>query len=174
VQVSSANLRNGAVAFAWYGLALLVLVLDLATKRWASTALDYGRPVEIFFWFNLTLHHNAGAAFSFLSDAGGWQRHFFAVVATVISVVLVVWLYRLTREQKLLALSLALILGGALGNLWDRVTLGYVVDFISVHYAGYYFPTFNLADSAITAGAGCMLLDSFLSRPQKDGVSKQV
>ena len=153
--------------------ALLVLVLDLVTKRWASTALDYGRPVEVFSWFNITLHHNAGAAFSFLSDAGGWQRHFFTVVATVISTVLVVCLCRMPRQQKLLALSLALILGGALGNLWDRVTLGYVVDFISVHYAGYYFPTFNLADSAITAGAGCMIFDTFLSRPEKDGVSKQ-
>ena len=173
MQVSSVSLRNATLAFAWYGLALLVLVLDLVTKRWASTALDYGRPVEVFSWFNITLHHNAGAAFSFLSDAGGWQRHFFTVVATVISTVLVVWLYRMPRQQKLLALSLALILGGALGNLWDRVTLGYVVDFISVHYAGYYFPTFNLADSAITAGAGCMLLDTFLSRPEKDGVSKQ-
>ncbi|MEP6360482.1 MAG: signal peptidase II [Halioglobus sp.] len=171
--MSSASLRSPSQAFAWYALALVVLVLDLASKRWASEALDYGRPVEIFSWFNITLHHNAGAAFSFLSDAGGWQRHFFAVVATVISTVLVVWLYRLPREQKLLALSLALILGGALGNLWDRVTLGYVVDFISVHYAGYYFPTFNLADSAITAGAGCMILDTFLSRPEKDGVSKQ-
>jgi len=171
--VSSVGLRNSALAFAWYGLALVVLVLDLASKRWASAALDYGRPVEVFSWFNITLHHNAGAAFSFLSDAGGWQRHFFTVVATVISTVLVVWLFRLPRQQKLLALSLALILGGALGNLWDRVTLGYVVDFISVHYAGYYFPTFNLADSAITAGAGCMILDTFLSRPEKDGVSKQ-
>lgn len=171
--MSSVSLRNSALAFAWYALALLVLVLDLATKRWASAALEYGRPVEIFSWFNITLHHNAGAAFSFLSDAGGWQRQFFAMVATVISAVLVVWLYRMPREQKLLALSLALILGGALGNLWDRVTLGYVVDFISVHYAGYYFPTFNLADSAITAGAGCMLLDTFLARPEKDGVSKQ-
>ena len=173
MRVSSVSLRNSTLAFAWYGLALLVLVLDLATKRWASAALDYGRPVEIFSWFNITLHHNAGAAFSFLSDAGGWQRHFFTVVATVISTVLVVWLYRMPRQQRLLALSLALILGGALGNLWDRVTLGYVVDFISGHYAGYYFPTFNLADSAITAGAGCMLLDTFLSRPEKDGVSKQ-
>ncbi|MEP5324821.1 signal peptidase II [Marinobacter alexandrii] len=166
-------MRSPAQAFGWYALALVVLVLDLASKRWASAALDYGRPVEIFSWFNITLHHNAGAAFSFLSDAGGWQRHFFAVVAAVISTVLIVWLYRLPREQKLLALSLALILGGALGNLWDRVTLGYVVDFISVHYAGHYFPTFNLADSAITAGAGCMILDTFLSRPEKDVVSKQ-
>jgi len=171
--VSTVSLPNFARAFAWYSLALLVVLLDLASKYWASATLEYGRPVEVLSWFNITLHHNAGAAFSFLSDAGGWQRHFFAVVATVISTVLVVWLYRLPREQKLLALSLALILGGALGNLWDRVTLGYVVDFISVHYAGYYFPTFNLADSAITAGAGCMILDTFLSRPEKDGVSKQ-
>ena len=141
-----------------------VIVLDQYTKGLASAGLDYGRPVEVFSWFNLTLQHNEGAAFSFLSDAGGWQRYFFSTVAAVISLVLVVWLYRLERGQWLLGLSLALILGGAIGNLWDRLALGYVVDFISVHYAGRYFPAFNLADSAITAGAACMLLDSFLAR----------
>ncbi|MDX1733389.1 MAG: signal peptidase II [Halioglobus sp.] len=147
----------------WYGLALLVIVLDQYTKGLASSSLQYGVPERVFPWFNLTLQHNTGAAFSFLSDAGGWQRYFFTVVASVISAVLVVWLYLLPRGQRLLALSLGLILGGALGNLWDRVTLGYVVDFISVHYGGYYFPAFNIADSAITVGAVCMLLDSFLA-----------
>ncbi len=147
----------------WYALALVVVLLDQYTKQLASSELVYGRPVEIFFWFDLTLHHNTGAAFSFLSDAGGWQRYFFSGVAVVISAVLGVWLYRMPRGQQMLALSLSLILGGALGNLWDRLAQGYVVDFISVHYAGYYFPAFNLADSAITVGAGLMLLDSFLA-----------
>jgi signal peptidase II len=160
---SSVALRNGSRALAWYGLALVVVVLDQYTKNLASSALQYARPVEVLSWFNLTLQHNTGAAFSFLSDAGGWQRWFFTIVALVISTALVVWLYVMPRGQWLLALSLGLILGGAIGNLWDRLALGYVVDFISVHYGGWYFPAFNLADSAITAGAGCMLLDSFLA-----------
>ncbi len=168
VTVSSAVSRSGPAALRWYALALLVVVLDQYSKHLASTLLDYGRPVEVFSWFNLTLQHNTGAAFSFLSSAGGWQRYFFSLVACVISLVLVVWLYRLPRGQWLLALSLALILGGALGNLWDRLALGYVVDFISVHYGGRYFPAFNLADSAISVGAACMLLDSFRSREREN------
>ena len=141
-----------------------MIALDQYTKSLASAGLDYARPVEVFSWFNLTLHHNSGAAFSFLSDAGGWQRYLFTTVASVISVGLVVWLYLLPRGQHLLALSLALILGGAVGNLWDRIAMGYVVDFISVHWEMRYFPAFNLADAAISAGAACMLLDSFLHR----------
>lgn len=160
---SSVALRNGSQAWRWYLLAAAVVGLDQFTKGLASSELVYGRPLEVFFWFNLTLQHNTGAAFSFLSDAGGWQRWFFTAIAVVISVVLVIWLARAERGHWLLALSLALILGGALGNLWDRLDLGYVVDFISVHYAGWYFPAFNIADSAITVGAGCMLLDSFLA-----------
>jgi signal peptidase II len=151
------------LAWRWYLLALVVVALDQFTKGLASSELVYGRPVAVFSWFNLTLQHNTGAAFSFLSDAGGWQRWFFTVVAVVISAALVAWLSLAERGQWLLALSLALILGGALGNLWDRLSLGYVVDFISVHYGGWYFPAFNIADSAITVGAGCMLLDSFLA-----------
>lgn len=164
---SSAALHNGVQAWRWYLLALVVIVLDQYTKGLASSGLNYGRPVEVFSWFNLTLQHNTGAAFSFLSDAGGWQRWFFTGIAVVISAVLAVWLYRAERGHWLLALSLALILGGAIGNLWDRLALGYVVDFISVHYAGRYFPAFNLADSAISVGAGCMLLDSFVSGREK-------
>ena len=153
-------MHNGAYSLRWYGLALLVVVLDQYTKGLAESALEYGRPVEVFSWFNLTLQYNKGAAFSFLSDAGGWQRYFFSVVAVVISAVLVVWLYRMPRQQRLLALALALILGGALGNVWDRLVLGHVVDFISVHYGGYYFPAFNIADSAISVGAALMIFDS--------------
>ena len=162
VQVSKDNLRNGAVALVWYLLALVVLLLDQYTKGLASSSLYYGVPKTIFPWFDFTLHHNTGAAFSFLDDAGGWQRYFFSAVAGLISVALVVWLYLMPRSQRLLALALALVLGGALGNLWDRVALGYVVDFISVHYERRYFPTFNIADAAISVGAVLMLLDSFL------------
>jgi len=161
---SNVVLLNGWYAVRWYALALVVIALDLYTKDLASTALDYGRPVEVLPWFNLTLQHNTGAAFSFLSDAGGWQRYFFSGVALLISAVLARWLYVMPRQQRLLALSLGLILGGALGNLWDRLTLGYVVDFISVHYQGAYFPAFNLADSAITLGAAGMIYDSLFGQ----------
>ncbi|WP_116367373.1 signal peptidase II [Parahaliea mediterranea] len=158
-------MRYGVGAWPWYLLALVVIALDQYTKGLASASLEYARPVAVFSWFNLTLHHNSGAAFSFLSDAGGWQRYFFTAIAVGVSALLVVWLYRLQRGQWLLALSLALVLGGAIGNLWDRLVLGHVVDFISLHYAGYYFPAFNLADSAITGGAIGLILDSFLGRP---------
>ena len=157
-------MRNGWHAWRWYLLALVMVLLDQYTKTLATESLVYARPVEAFSWFNLTLQHNTGAAFSFLSDAGGWQRWFFTVVAVVISGVLIVWLFMAPRAHWLLGLSLALILGGAVGNVWDRVALGYVVDFISVHYQGWYFPAFNIADSAITVGAICMLLDSFFNR----------
>ena len=164
VTASNATLRNGIHAWRWYLLALLLILLDQYTKSLATESLAYARPVEVFSWFNLTLQHNTGAAFSFLSDAGGWQRWFFTVVALLISVALAVWLFIAPRAHWLLSLSLALILGGAIGNVWDRIALGYVVDFISVHYRGWYFPAFNIADSAITVGAACMLLDSFLNR----------
>jgi signal peptidase II len=144
----------------WYALAALVVVLDQLSKQAASRLLEYARPQEIFGWFNLTLHHNQGAAFSFLSGAGGWQRWFFALLAVIISGALLLWLRGLGRAQWLLALGLALILGGALGNLIDRLWLGYVVDFISVHYRDWYFPTFNVADSAISVGAALVVLDS--------------
>lgn len=160
---SSAVLRNGIQAWRWYLLALVVILLDQYTKNLASSGLEYARPVEIFPWFSLTLQHNTGAAFSFLSDAGGWQRWFFTGIAAVISIALMVWLVVAERGNWMLALSLALILGGAIGNLWDRLALGYVVDFISVHWRDWYFPAFNIADSAITVGAACMLLDSFVS-----------
>ena len=157
-------MRSGWYSLRWYALAALVVVLDQVTKGIADGALEYGRPVEVFSWFNLTLQYNTGAAFSFLSDAGGWRRYFFSLIAVVISAVLVAWLYLMPRDQKLLALALALILGGALGNLWDRLVFGHVVDFISVHYGGRYFPAFNIADSAITLGAACMIFDSIFGR----------
>jgi signal peptidase II len=146
----------------WLVVSVVVVGLDQWTKGLATAQLEYGRPVVVLPVLNFTLHHNTGAAFSFLNDQDGWQRWFFSGVAALVSAVLVVWLSRLQGRQWLLALSLALILGGALGNLVDRLMMGYVVDFISVHYEGAYFPTFNIADSGISVGAALMILDSLL------------
>jgi signal peptidase II len=146
----------------WLLVTGLVITLDWFTKQWASELLVLYRPQEVFSWLNMTLAHNYGAAFSFLSDAGGWQRWFFIVLSGVVSVVLLVWLMRLPREDWLTGLGLALILGGAVGNLVDRIELGFVVDFVDVHYAGWHFPAFNVADSAITCGVILLLLDALL------------
>ncbi len=145
----------------WYGLAALVLVLDQWSKHWFSANLNYAQPWVITDFFNFTLLHNTGAAFSFLSDAGGWQRWFFGVIAGAVSLVLVVWIARLERHKVWEAVALALVLGGALGNLYDRVVLGYVVDFIVVHYQQHYWPAFNVADSGICVGAAMLIIDSF-------------
>lgn len=147
----------------WFTLAAVVVVLDQITKQVASSELSYAMPEPVFFWLNMTLHHNQGAAFSFLSDAGGWQRWFFTALAAVVSLVLVIWLRRLGPQQRVLALGLSLVLGGAVGNLLDRLRLGYVVDFISVHYQSWYFPTFNIADAAISVGAVFLIIDSFFT-----------
>ena len=147
---------------AWLGLAAVIVVLDLWTKHLASTNLALYRPVPVTGWLNMTLAHNTGAAFSFLADGDGWQRIFFIVVASAISVFLLVWLWRLPLQARALPAALALVLGGAIGNLVDRATLGYVVDFIDVHYAGWHWPAFNLADSAIVIGVGLMMIESLL------------
>jgi signal peptidase II len=112
-------------------------------------------------FFNLTYVHNKGAAFSFLSEAGGWQRWFFAALALIISVILSVWLARLKKHETLLALALSLVLGGAVGNLIDRLAYGYVIDFLDVYYDTWHWPAFNIADSAITLGVALMLMESF-------------
>lgn len=149
----------------WFGLAVLAIVVDQLTKYLADTSLQYAQPNEVLPVLNITLHYNPGAAFSFLSDAGGWQRWFFSAIATGVSVYLAIWLYRLPRKQSLLALGLALVLGGAVGNLIDRVIYGHVIDFISVHWQDSYFPTFNIADAAISVGAFFLVLD-MLIHPQ--------
>ncbi|BBB27736.1 signal peptidase II [Amphritea japonica] len=146
-------------ALSWLWLVAVVLVLDLFTKYQASSLLPYGVAHPQLPVFDLTLLHNTGAAFSFLAKAGGWQRWFFAVIAVVVSIVLLVWMARTPRQQRWLGAGLALLLGGALGNLYDRVVQGYVIDFISLHYDGYYFPAFNLADTAITIGAAMLIID---------------
>jgi signal peptidase II len=152
-------MRNPA-AFAWLLLAALVVALDLWTKHLASAQLTLYQPLEVFSWLNWRLAHNPGAAFSLLAGAGGWQRWFFTVLAVVVSVVLIGWLFRLRRGERLVALALALVLGGAIGNLVDRLRHGYVVDFIDVHYAGWHWPAFNVADSAIVCGIILLLLDA--------------
>ena len=162
--VKGPNTEKGRQLWLWYGLALVVILLDQLTKSWVSASLDYGQPVVFTSFFNFTLLHNTGAAFSFLSDAGGWQRWFFGIVALVVSLVLVVWIARLERNKRWEAVALALILGGAIGNLYDRLVLGYVVDFIVVHYKHYAWPAFNIADAAITAGAGMLLWDMFFNK----------
>jgi len=151
---------NSKNAF-WLLLSLLAIVLDQWTKSVAVAHLVYAQPVPVMPMLNWTLLHNYGAAFSFLSDAGGWQRYFFTSLASVVSVIFALWLLRLPKNTLVLAAALSLILGGAIGNLIDRVTLGYVVDFIHVYYSDSHFPAFNIADSAITLGVILMLIDTF-------------
>jgi len=164
------KLRSGSFPpypWVWLAVTALIIWLDWHTKALASEALELYRPQEVFSWLNITLAHNYGAAFSFLSDAGGWQRWFFTVLASGVSLVLLVWLLRLPRKEWLSALALALILGGAIGNLVDRIQLGYVVDFIDVYYKDWHFPAFNVADSAITCGVILLLLDVLLMSRKK-------
>ena len=155
-------------------IAVMVIALDQWSKQIAMAELDFRSPQHVTSWFNWMLTYNTGAAFSFLADAGGWQRWFLAGVALAVSVFIVVWLFRLSPGDRGLVMPLGLILGGGVGNLIDRLLLGHVVDFISLHYQSWYWPAFNLADSAITLGAGWWLLDAFFSSaspPEKAPVS---
>ena len=151
-------------AWFWYFAAVIILVLDQISKMLVSHHLDYGQPMEFASYFNFTLLHNHGAAFSFLAEQGGWQRWFFALLASVVSVALVVWISRTAQKNKREAFALAFILGGAIGNLYDRIALGHVVDFIVVHYQGHFWPAFNLADSAITLGAVVLIVDMLFKK----------
>jgi signal peptidase II len=146
---------------AWLWLSLAVVGLDQATKFLVTRFFDLYERVEVLPVLDFTLLHNTGAAFSMLAGASGWQRPFFIGLGLAMSVLLVVWIWRAPRGDKLLPLSLSLILGGAIGNVIDRVIHGYVVDFIHVHWGESYFPAFNIADSAITIGAALMILDAF-------------
>ena len=157
----------------WLLISVGLIWLDLWTKNLASSQLIYGRPVEVLPMFNLVLQHNPGAAFSFLADLGGAQVWLFSIIARVVSVVMVVWLGRLKPDQRLLSASLAFIVGGAIGNVWGRIELGYVVDFISLHYQSSYFPTFNIADIAINIGAGLMILDIILNPEKAESESEK-
>jgi len=148
-----------------YGIAAIVVILDQITKVWVDNSLKLYDQIPVMPSFNITLAYNEGAAFSFLSDAGGWQRWFFIGISVIVSVCLIVWLYRMTREEKWLSISIALILGGAIGNnLIDRVIYGHVVDFIQVFYKDWYFPSFNVADAAITVGTVLLLILTFFEK----------
>lgn len=144
----------------WLSISALVIAFDLYTKHLVQSALAYGEHVVVTGFFDLVLYHNEGAAFSFLAAAGGWQRVFFSAIAVIASVIILRLLLK-HPQQKLFCLALSLILGGALGNLYDRVTLGYVVDFLFFHYQSWYWPAFNVADSAITVGVILLLWYEF-------------
>ncbi|KTC95768.1 signal peptidase II [Legionella erythra] len=145
--------------WAWFMLSLVVLGLDQLSKYAAAIWLNPYQPKPIMPMINLTLAYNTGAAFSFLSGVGGWNRWFFASFSIVMSIVLIVWLIRLPRQAVLQSLAVSLILGGAVGNLYDRAFLGHVIDFIDVYYKNHHWPVFNLADSAICLGAVLLLID---------------
>ncbi|QLF93062.1 signal peptidase II [Pseudomonas sp. ABC1] len=162
--------RFGKLAWLW--LSALVLLLDQVSKHWFEGALTLYQRIEVIpGYFSWTLAYNTGAAFSFLADHSGWQRWLFALIAIGVSAVLVVWLKRLKPGETWVAIALALVLGGAIGNLYDRMVLGHVVDFILVHWQNrWYFPAFNLADSAITVGAVMLALDMFKGNKSGESV----
>lgn len=147
----------------WLWLSALIVIFDQLSKYMASHLLVMYEAVAVMPMFNFTLMHNTGAAFSFLSDAGGWQRWFFTIIALVISAVIFIWIRRLNSDQQLQAIGLSLVLGGALGNVIDRVLLGHVVDFIQIYYKQWYWPAFNIADSAISIGVVLLIFDSLRS-----------
>jgi len=150
--------------FLRFGIAIVCIVLDQVTKIAAERALDLHEAIPVTPNFNIALAYNYGAAFSFLNVPGGMQRWLFTGISLIVSILLIIWLYRLTLEEKWLSLSFSLILGGAIGNLIDRAYHGYVVDFIQVYYDKWYFPTFNIADSAIFCGAAVLLLGMFFEK----------
>jgi signal peptidase II len=162
-KATTMNNDSGRHTIWWYVIAVFVFIADQVTKSAVVAEFYLGQRDIISSVFNLVYVRNYGAAFSFLSDAGGWQRWFFAILSTLVSAVIAVWISRLPKAKWIESLALALILGGALGNLYDRVILGYVIDFLDFHWSGWHFPAFNIADSGITVGAILLILDMFLT-----------
>lgn len=156
----------------WLWLSFFVVILDQVTKALVVGSVKMKSSIELLPILDIVYLENRGAAFSMLHDAGGWQRWFFIALALIVSVVLMLWLRKIrTSEQLILAIGLSLVLGGALGNVIDRVWHSYVIDFIYFHWKDWYFPAFNVADTAISIGAGCLLIDAFLEsgREKKTG-----
>ena len=152
----------------WLGLSFITIILDQWSKLSVTATMQLYESIEVVSNFNLTYVRNEGAAFSFLSDAGGWQRWLFAGLAFAISIMITIWILRLGKQELLLAVALSLVLGGAVGNLIDRVAYGYVIDFLDVYYKDWHWPAFNIADSAICVGVGLMLIESFgVGRPEQ-------
>lgn len=156
----------------WLWISLLVVGLDQIAKLVAEAQLPFHQPVNVIPYFDWYLTYNTGAAFSFLAEAGGWQRWFFAITSIVISTIIVVWLKKLEGNDKITAISLCLILGGAIGNLIDRIYLGYVIDYIQVWLGTYPWPAFNIADAAISVGAAILILSSFISPQNNESLEK--
>jgi signal peptidase II len=153
----------------WLWLSFLVVLFDQVTKQMVERSLALRESVELLPFLDLTLLYNEGAAFSFLSDQGGWQRWFLVLLALLVTLVLINWVWRLGREERRIAAALSLIIGGAVGNLVDRALFGYVIDFIDLYYGQWHWPAFNIADSAIVIGVAFMLVDVLLgSRRQHD------
>ena len=154
--------KNRGRAVVWLLLSALVVLADQLSKSYITSHYGEFEFTTVLPILDITRMHNVGAAFSFLATASGWQRWLFITLAVTVSIGIVVWLYRMPRSQGLLACGLALVLGGAIGNVIDRIRLGAVVDFIHFHWDRAYFPAFNIADSAITVGAACLILDAML------------
>ena len=155
--------RSGVSIVYWLSLSVVVVLIDQVTKLWVGHGFGYGESKAVTDFFNLVLVYNSGAAFSFLSDAGGWQRWLLSAVAVAASV-WIIWLLSRHAHQRLFSCALALILGGALGNLVDRVMYGYVVDFLDFYWGAHHFPAFNVADSAVSCGAALLLWDGFTKK----------
>jgi len=158
VLVKNANMPNAHLKLLW--LSVLVIVLDQIAKYWAVTQLPFHQAVSVVPYFDWYLTYNRGAAFSFLADAGGWQRWFFTITTIIISTVIFVWIKKLEHNEKMTAIALSLILGGAIGNLIDRIYLGHVVDYVQIWLGNYPWPAFNIADAAISIGAVVLILTS--------------
>lgn len=152
-------MRDFMLKYLW--VSVLSIILDQLSKLVIANTMQLYESIQIIPFFRLTYVHNTGAAFSFLSDAGGWQRWLFIGLAIGISALIAVWLFRLQKHETLLAVALSLVLGGAIGNVIDRITYGYVIDFLDVYYQNHHWPAFNIADSSITIGVALMLAESF-------------
>jgi len=166
VMVNNACMRDSSLKLLW--ISALVIVSDQIAKQLALAWLPLHQLVDVIPGFDWYLTYNTGAAFSLLADAGGWQRWLFTIIAIVVSAVIVQWIRKLPPEDSLTALSLSLILGGAIGNLIDRILLGHVIDYIQVWLGSYPFPAFNVADAAISVGAALLILSSFFGVAKAD------
>lgn len=159
-------LSDTGLRFTW--ISIIAIVLDQLTKQAVMNSMDLYQSIQILPFFNMTYVHNYGAAFSILYDAGGWQRYFLSALAIIVSGVIVWWLRQSTKEQVLLPVAFSFILGGALGNVLDRILHGYVIDFLDFYYGSYHWPAFNVADSAIFIGAGLLIIDMFINKETKE------
>ena len=165
--MNQASRRN----LTWFLIVVGVFAADMVTKQIAEAMLDYGQGIAILPVLDFTLLYNKGAAFSFLASESGWQRWFFTGISTLVSIMLIAWLRKLESNQLWLGIALSLVLGGALGNLFDRIAFGHVIDFIAVHWGDAYFPAFNIADSAITVGAVMLGIDAIRDSFSREGTA---